>query len=1144
MFENYSNIYNDSNKYANYGVSQQEKKYLKKTKQQNKQNKYGLSSFSNSNTNNIGGLISNIEAFGGMNRPQFLENFQNQTMQSSETQSGLNFGSPAPNPYPSNPSNMQNVSIQQINSQIQSLNNQNKLQAYNPKNPSNNVTTYAKQSEAVLSQNQLTDDEIAQLVELTIQYNQLIKQYNTEQNNVMNNADNQVLSMNSTTNPYLGQNLEISGGQVYYITNAGIAQPYEISPIQVQNLPPPDSSLFNAYSNITNTPTTVNSTSAINATVYDSAGTNYINTTPAMQVGNTKYQWMSSGNEGTNVYANNSQPLSFTDSSFVGCYNTSISNGQQPLMSLAPGSTNNYTFQTCQQVAYDSGSPFFSFNVSSPSSQTGACYISNSQANINTMTTQCPAVNYTNTVLWSTNITPVSGSDMSSNYMSIDPAGNVVIYNSSNIAIWSSDNSDNSLAATNYVGCYQSSVTNPVTTDVTSQVKIYNTKPVCTDRAWWGGCKDGSYYEPGTYETGTKNVTNPVTTNETVQTMQDVTNSSNNTWESCYQYAYNGNYKYFGVSNFNPANGTSSCLVSNVQAGGGVPNSCSLQDQLYYGGNGSNAVYSATNAPLNAFLTLQDNGLVTAFTGTTLQDQQTVTWQLDMSGQTQMPNCQVYTDANYPHMQTGQWLYEGNILSSPSGTIWLTMEGGNLVLYTSSNTPKCYGMTTSQNQTYYAGDTSMNALYQNMGNAQPNYLGNIGYVDENSVLYQYPENLVGQGNTFTYMGNYDSSGIVLTNLPSGNSQVSIVNGNFSQPEIANNSFEYITSETQVPGWNFNAVLVNNSTAWGFPIPYPNGNQCVSLQGESSIAQTLNLTPGSYTLTFYAVGRDCCDGILVNPVIILLNGTQIYSFQPPIGTWTSYSTTFNVIKNGSNVITFKGTATDDQSTAIQNINISDNGNYSTGLDLSGAMQQCINTPNCNAFVMTNNSQGGSNLTTVTKFMQTAFGTPTYSQSSSNYLPRFPNPNAQLYLRNPTVNNSPYCNKSITGINSGLYSNYQTNGQMDSNMQCVQINTTDPLLQKLSGEINNLSSTIDKKQKELMKKTMTVNQQEKLNEIILGRQFKEIDTVEAVQKKFKQSVVNAQNIKNDSNITVLRENQSYTLWSVLAISIAMISIHVIR
>jgi len=996
MFESYSNINTDSLTYSN--VSKQEKIHLKKKRRQIKLNKYGLSSFSNttSNINSIGGFDTKIEAFNGINhlKPQFLEGFQSspqqpQTMQSAQTLSGMNMGTSAPNPYPTTSSNTQNVTISQIDSQINALNNQTKLQAYNPKNPSNNLTTYTKQSEAVLSETQLTDSEIANLLALTIQYNQLVDTYNNVQTNIKNNADNQVYSMNSSTNQYMGQNLEISGGQVYYITNAGIAQPYELSPLQVQNGPASESQLYDIISLNTNTPTTVNTTGAINATTYSSMGNNYINTSPAMQIGNTKYQTYSSGYEGSNVYANNSQPLSFIDSSFVGCYNTSISTTQQQqYMNLAPGSqSDNYTFQKCQQVAYDSGSSYFSFNVSNPTSQTGDCYISNSQSNIINMTTQCPAVDYSYSVLWTTNITPVSGTDMSGNYMSLDPAGNVVIYNSSNVAIWSSDNSNNALSVSNYVGCYQSSITNPVTSDETTKKQIYAQHAVCTDRYWWGGCKEGNYYPPGTYPVPNdfNYITNPVTTNVTVQTMQDVTNNSNNTYETCYQYAYNNGYSHFGLSNFNPANGTSNCLVSNVQVGGGVPNSCSLQDQLYYGGNGSNAVYTVSGEPLNAFLTLQDNGMVTAFTGTTLQDQQKVTWQLNKTGQTQMPNCQIVTDASYrPIMQTGQWLYEGDILSSPSGIIWFTMQGGNLVLYTSSNTPKCYQMTNDKNQIYYTGDISMNALYQMNLKGNADYLGNIGYVDQNSVLYQYPQNLVGQGSTFTYMGNYDSSGVI--------------------------------------------------------IPDPS------------------------------------------------NGSE----------------------------------------------------YFTGLDLSGAMQKCINDPNCNAFVMVNANTENP----LFKFMKTAFSTPTFSQSASNYLPRYPKANAQLFVRNPTVNNSPYCNKSITGIGSGLYSFYQTNGLMDTSMQCVKINTTDRELQMLSNEINNLTTQINTIQKNLLEKNLTVNQQEKLNEIVLGRQFKEIDAVEAVQKQSKQNAINAQNIKNDSNIVVLRENQSYTLWSVLAISIALISIHVIR
>ena len=972
MFENYSNIYNDSNKYTKNGISQQEKKYLKKVKQQNKQNKYGLSGFSNSNiNNNIGGLVSNsnIEAFGGMKQSQFLETFQNQQttqlMQTANTLSGMNLGSPPPNPYPSNPSNMQNVSIQQINSQIQSLNNQNKLQAYNPANPANNVTTYTKQSEAVLSQNQLTDKDITNLISLTSEYNQLIQQYNQAQNSVTSNADNQVLSMNSATNPYLGQNLEISGGQVYYITNAGIAQPYAISPTQIQNYPF-YSELSSYYSPLTNTPSTVNSTTAINANVYDSAGSSYINTTPSMQIGNFKYQWNSSGNEGTNVYANNSTPVSFTDASYVGCFNSI----QQPMYLAPNGSSGNYSFQTCQQVAYDSGSPYFSFNVSNPNTQTGNCYLSNDEVAV---VQQGPALNYTYTKLWSTNITPVSGSDMSSNYMSIDPLGNIVVCNSSGAVVWTSDSSNNSLYPSNYVGCYQASVIQDIPATEWKDVTVKN--------CWGWICWNETIQEPV-----------PVEQPETVSLMpNNVTNSNSNinTWESCGDYAYNNGFPYYAVNNFNQTTGTSTCLVgSELQkiTQGGTSQSCQSSGQIEYG-NGGNAVYSATNAPVNAFLTLQDNGMVTAFTGTTLQDQQTITWQLNYTGQVEMSSYQWKNNCTYyGNMQSGTVLNEGEYISSPNGYLALTMQGGNLVLYTSSNTGKCYGMTTSNNQTYYTGDSSMNALYQiNNSENSNSFLGNIGYVDQNSILYQYPQNLVGQGNTFTYMGNYDSSGSAITD------------------------------------------------------------------------------PSSGTI------------------------------------------------------------------------------YFTGLDLSGAMQQCINTPNCNAFVMKTTSNGN----VITKLMQTAFGTPTFSQSASNYLPRYPDPNAQLYIRNPTVKNSPYCNKSITGINSNLYSLYQTSDTpMNSSMQCVQINTNDPELQQLAQQINTLSSQLVTMQNNLMNKTMTVNQQEQLNNIILGRQFKEINTVEAVQKKAKQNAVSAQNIKNDTNIVVLRENQSYTLWSVLAISIALISIHVIR
>jgi hypothetical protein len=154
----------------------------------------------------------------------------------------------------------------------------------------------------------------------------------------------------------------------------------------------------------------------------------------------------------------------------------------------------------------------------------------------------------------------------------------------------------------------------------------------------------------------------------------------------------------------------------------------------------------------------------------------------------------------------------------------------------------------------------------------------------------------------------------------GGSQNNIIaNGDFSQPVIANDTYKYLVNHG-VPGWVFNAVLLNNSGAWLYPMPYPNGNQCVSIQRTHSISQTVNLIPGNYTLSFYSVGRNCCDGSgQSNLVNIQLNGTTIYSVQPPVDKWTQYSKTFNVTNRGNNEIKFQGTWKDgDRSSAFQNI----------------------------------------------------------------------------------------------------------------------------------------------------------------------------------------------------------------------------------
>jgi hypothetical protein len=160
---------------------------------------------------------------------------------------------------------------------------------------------------------------------------------------------------------------------------------------------------------------------------------------------------------------------------------------------------------------------------------------------------------------------------------------------------------------------------------------------------------------------------------------------------------------------------------------------------------------------------------------------------------------------------------------------------------------------------------------------------------------------------------------------------SVVNGDFSQPSLNNNSYKYIKDQSTVPGWVFNAVLLNNSNDWTYPVPYPTGNQCVSIQQTQTIQQTIRLGVGSYSLSFYACGRNCCDGSgKANPIDVLLNDVVIYSADAPINIWTKYTTPFNVSQNGNNVITFKGTwSSGDRSTALQSISIGMNSSASNG-----------------------------------------------------------------------------------------------------------------------------------------------------------------------------------------------------------------------
>ena len=148
----------------------------------------------------------------------------------------------------------------------------------------------------------------------------------------------------------------------------------------------------------------------------------------------------------------------------------------------------------------------------------------------------------------------------------------------------------------------------------------------------------------------------------------------------------------------------------------------------------------------------------------------------------------------------------------------------------------------------------------------------------------------------------------------------IKNGNFENPLLRKNSFKYYRDNTSVPHWTFEgAALINESSAWIFKMPYPNGAQCVSIQMDYSIIQTIKLEKGNYILSFFACGRNCCAKTSgSNPVDIKLNDNVIYNFTPDINVWKKYIVPVNITTNGEYKLAFKGVSNEDRSTAIQNV----------------------------------------------------------------------------------------------------------------------------------------------------------------------------------------------------------------------------------
>jgi hypothetical protein len=207
--------------------------------------------------------------------------------------------------------------------------------------PSNIIEGFATSTQSV-------DAQMTQLSVLQVQYNNLIKQFNTERENLLTTTNSYIDGISSSKNPYLNKNVKTKNdGKTYYITGEGVAKLY------------PSTAIFNQIIGKNNCPTTTQQIDSLPAFINTKSGTQ-------MVVG------QQCGNEGKNVIVKNI--IEKGESSYVGCYNDSLTS---PAMTKMSNGSQIYDFTSCRQAAIDTGNLYFGLQNLNPITNKSSCYVSN-----------------------------------------------------------------------------------------------------------------------------------------------------------------------------------------------------------------------------------------------------------------------------------------------------------------------------------------------------------------------------------------------------------------------------------------------------------------------------------------------------------------------------------------------------------------------------------------------------------------------------------------------------------------------------------------------------------------------------------------------------------------------------------------------
>ena len=310
-----------------------------------------------------------------------------------------------------------------IQSLEKSIENVNSVEGFtsNLQLSANGLTNETKN---VINSNNYSNDEKT-LTDLKNEYQRTLNEY-TDLNNKISSSTNSYFSRTKQSNPYLGKVIKLQSGELFYVTNQGVAKWFKTMDI------------YNEVSGKNGFPP---KNQSVPVSIAWSDGYQYSGATiplnPPLITGTPVKSSQSVGNEGKNVFVN--EMISNPTDTYKGCY---TDNSTQPLMTLIDAS---YNYQQCEKAAVTGGYKYFSLQNTNSTSSTGSCYVSNDGDKSISLGNSYVATNKIN--LWSSNTSGQTGNS------AIFQNGSISVNNASDTSIFTTPN--NIKQPSNYIGCYK-----------------------------------------------------------------------------------------------------------------------------------------------------------------------------------------------------------------------------------------------------------------------------------------------------------------------------------------------------------------------------------------------------------------------------------------------------------------------------------------------------------------------------------------------------------------------------------------------------------------------------------------------------------------------------------------------------------------